>query len=174
MSKRSRKSRSKRHIDVRAAVEQIHAAAEAMDASRSRYAAYDFLLAVYTPYWDWFDEGLSDEHIKSSILRTSGQRHSHNEHPLKMLIRAARCSPEAKILSRWVRALEYALLKTIRPQHLIYFFEHRGGIAGCARSAARYEPKRATSPERDSWADDEETYSAPGIDHSEWRSKTGV
>jgi len=157
MSNRSRKLRKQRHINVRAAVEQIRKAAETMNKSRSRYAAYDFLLAVYDPYWGWIDAGHYDAHISASIRRQSDQRHGHNEHPFKMLIRAADCSPEAKILSRWVRALEYASTQRTRPQHLTYIFERHGGIAGCARLAAKYEPRRATPPERDSWADDEET-----------------
>jgi hypothetical protein len=154
MSKKSRKSKNNRRIDVHAALKQIRAAAEAMNSSRSRYAAYDFLLAVYEPYWGWIDAGHYDEHISASIRRQSDQRHGDNEHPVKMLIRLAGCSPEAKTLSRWVRALEYASMKGIRPQHLIYIFTRHGGIAGCARLAAKYEPKRTEPPERDDWADD--------------------
>lgn len=154
MSKRSRRSKNKRRIDVQAAVERIRTAAETMNSSRSRYAAYDFLRAVYEPYWDWIDTGHYDEHITASIRRRSNQRHSKNEHPAKMLIKAAGCSPEAKTLSRWVRALEYASMKRIRPKHLSYFFTRHGGIAGCARLAAHYEPKRTEPPERDDWADD--------------------
>ena len=154
MSKRSRKSKNKRRINVQAALKQIRAAAEAMNASRSRYAAYDFLSVVYEHYWDWFIEGHSDERIKSLIQRSSGQRQNDNEHPFKTLIKAANCSLEAKILSRWVRALEYALMKSTRPQHLSYFFEHHGGIAGCATLAAKMDPKRTPPPDRDDWADD--------------------
>jgi hypothetical protein len=71
-----------------------------------------------------------------------------------MLIKAANCSPEAKILSRWVRALEYASMKGVRPEHLMYIFEQHGGIAGCARLAAKTDPKRTPPPDRDDWADD--------------------
>lgn len=154
MSKRSRKSRSSRRIDVRTAVEQIRVAAKAMNASRSRYAAYDLLVAVYEPYWSWIDAGQYDAHISAAIRRRSDQRHGDNEHPVKALIKAARCSPEAKTLSRWVRALEYASMKRIRPDQLTYMFSRNKGIAGCARLAAKYEPKRTEPPERDDWADD--------------------
>jgi hypothetical protein len=122
MSKKFRKSKNKRRIDVQAALKQIRAAAKAMNASRSRYAAYIFLSVVYEHYWDWFVAGHSDERIKSLIRRSSDQRHSHNEHPIKMLIKATNCSPQAKILSRWVRALEYASMKSTRPQHLSLLF----------------------------------------------------
>jgi hypothetical protein len=154
MSKRSRKSKNKRRINVQAALKQIRAAAEAMNASRSRYAAYDFLSVVYESYWDWFVEGHSDERIKCLIRRSSGRQHNNHEHPFKMLIRAANCSAEAKVLSRWVRALEYASMKRTRPQHLTYIFERHGGIAGCARLAAKDDPKRTPPPDRDDWADD--------------------
>jgi hypothetical protein len=154
MSKKSRKSKNNRRIDVAAALKQIRNAAEAMKSSRGRYSAYEFLSVVYEQYWNWFAQGHSDERITSLIRRSSDQRHTSNEHPIKMLIKAAHCSSEAKVLSRWVRALEYALLKNIRPQHLAYLFERHGGIAGCARLAAKINPKRTPPPERDDWAED--------------------
>jgi hypothetical protein len=154
MSKNSRRLMRNRRIDIQAALEQIRVAAEAMNSSRSRYAAYEFLLAVYEPYWGWIDAGHYDAHITASIRRKSDRRYGKNEHPVKMLIRAANCSLEAKVLSRWVRALEYALLKSTRPKHLSYFFEHHGGIAGCATLAAKMAPKRTPPPDRDDWADD--------------------
>jgi hypothetical protein len=153
MSKRSRNFRKQRRINVQAAVEQVRKAAAVMTASPSRYAGYDFLVSVYEPYWGWSDVGYSDGHIAASIRRQSDQRHNEGEHPVKMLIKAAGCSLEAKTLSRWVRALEYAVMKQIRPEHLTYIFTRRGGIAGCARLAAKYEPKRTEPPERDDWAD---------------------
>lgn len=154
MSKRSRRLRKQRRIDVQAALKQIRNAAEAMNSNRSRYAAYGFLIAVYEPYWGWIDAGHYDEHINASIRRHSDQRHGDNEHPVKALIKAAGCSPEAKTLSRWVRALEYASMKRTRPEHLTYIFSRHKGIAGCARLAAQFEPKRTAPPERDDWADD--------------------
>jgi hypothetical protein len=56
MSKRSRKSKNKRRINVQAALKQIRDANEAMNASRSRYAAYQFLSVVYEQYWNWFTQ----------------------------------------------------------------------------------------------------------------------
>jgi hypothetical protein len=154
MSKNSRNPKRRRLINVRAAVEQIRAAARAMNASRSRYAAYEFLSVVYDQYWNWFIQGHSDERIKSVIQRSSDQRHTNNEHPIKMLIKAAHCSSEAKVLSRWVRALEYISLRQARPHHVTYLLDRNGGIAGCARLAAKMDPKRTPPPDRDDWADD--------------------
>jgi hypothetical protein len=154
MSKKTRKSRNDRRISVRPAVEQIRAVAEIMNASRSRFAGHAFLSVVYEHYWKWSDDGHTDERIKAAIRRSSDRRHNNAEHPVKMLIRAADCSPEAKVLSRWVRALEYASMKRTRPQHLTYIFERHGGIAGCARLAAKFEPKRTPPPDRDDWAED--------------------
>ncbi len=56
MSKKFRTRKGSPPTSVQAAVERLHAAIKAMDASRSRYAANEFLLEVYSIYWEWLDQ----------------------------------------------------------------------------------------------------------------------
>jgi hypothetical protein len=146
MSKKSRRPKRKPRVGIQQTVQRLRIAADAMKASRSRYAAYTFLLAVYQFYWQWLDRGCAERHVKA--LRR--QQRKKNQHPVKMLIAAANCSLEAKVMSRWSRALEYALSGENDPTELIDLFRQNGGIAGCARLAAKEDPKRA--PSRDDWA----------------------
>lgn len=154
MSKGSRRKKQRPLTSVNAAVERLQAAVKAMNASRSRHAANDFLAEVYSVYWEWLYQGEEDRQI-AHLNRRLGLHRQTNKQPFKTLIVAANCSLEAKQRSRWVRALEYASLKETRPEHLTHLLERQGGIAGCARLAAKYEPKRATPTEHDSWADDD-------------------
>jgi len=153
MSKKSRKSKEETGTSVQAAVKRLRNAAKAMKATRSRYAAYTFLLEIYRCYWEWLDRGWAEKRLKS-LSRKLGLHRQKNQQPFKMLIKAANCSLDAKLRSRWVRALEYALSEETHPNDLIVLFNEHGGIVGCARLAAENDPKRGAPRFRDDWADD--------------------
>jgi hypothetical protein len=122
-----------------------------MNASSSRYAANDFLIEVYRVHWEWRDRGCAKRKV-ALLNRQIGLARKSRQQPFKTLIVAAKCSPEAKVRSRCVRALGYALFEEIEPDELGHLFRANGGIAGCARLAAKRDPKRG--PPRDDWADE--------------------
>ena len=149
MRKKSRKKQYSSFVGVQTSVTRLRDAAKAVKRSRSRYAAYAFLAEVYQCYWEWLDRGWADKHIKS-LKRQLGLTQCGIQQPLKTLILAANYSLEAKLRSRWIRALEYALSQDMEPDDLLRLFRHYGGIAGAARHAAKTEPKRGPPP--DAWA----------------------
>ena len=141
MSKRPRKSKQKHLCASTTHLGKIRAAAARMKSSRSRYSAYRFLSVIYRTYWSWVKQTTTLKQVKALALQ-SGQRHRNGRHAFRTMLEAADCSPEAKVLSRWSRALEYALDRGTRPSNLLSLFEHNGGIAGCARLAAKDLSKR--------------------------------
>jgi hypothetical protein len=151
MSKKYRASKQRPSITIRAAVNRLRDAAETMNASRSRYAANDFLVEVYSIYCEWLERGLAKRHIRQLDCKTRSHQ-PKTQQPFKTLIIAANCSLEAKLRSRWIRALEYALCTNTDPEELLELLRHNGGIAGCAKLSAKKEPKRG--PPRDDWGFD--------------------
>jgi hypothetical protein len=63
-------------------------------------------------------------------------------HAFRAIIRATYPSLEAKMASRWTRALEIALLMRVPAKKLTEFFRENGGVAKLARLAARELPRR--------------------------------
>ena len=58
-------------------------------------------------------------------------------HPIRMLINATSRVKDPKVRSRWARALQYANSLDADFTELKRLFRDNGGIAGCARLAAR-------------------------------------
>jgi hypothetical protein len=140
MSKRPRKSSKLHSRASRKQLDKLRGAANRMKASRSRRRVYQFLSAVYRTYWLWSKRGTAQKRIKA-LASASSAPHRKHRHAFRTMLDTAGCSPEAKVLSRWTRALEYALDRDIRPSRLQQLFKHNGGIAGCARLAAQQLPK---------------------------------
>jgi len=114
-----------------------------------RFRFYGYLAAVYRTHKEWKDLGISKrmarhlaEQIK--ILRRKGAS------PIRTLIDATFPALDSKQKSRWSRALELAAMTKTTPDDLPKLFKNRSGIAGCARSAPKDEPKK--NIDRDDWA----------------------
>jgi hypothetical protein len=120
---------------------KLCAAAGRMKASRTRHSAYHFLSVVYRTYWRWSERRIAHKKIKALAAASSVQYRKHH-HAFRTMLDAADCSPEAKVLSRWTRAMEYALDMDINPGNLQHFLKRNGGIAGCGRLAAKRLSKR--------------------------------
>jgi hypothetical protein len=129
-------------------LDKLRAAANRMKASRTRQSAYQFLSAVYRTYWIWSKRRVAREKVKA-LASASDKISQKHHHAFRTMLDAADCSPEAKVLSRWTRAMEYALDRDINPANLQHFLKRKGGIAGCARLAAKQLSKRRTS--RNAW-----------------------
>jgi hypothetical protein len=123
---------------------KLCAAAGRMKASRTRHSAYHFLSVVYRTYWRWSKRAIARKKIRALASASSVQYRKHH-HAFRTMLDAADCSPEAKVLSRWTRALEYAFDRDICPGKLHHFLNQNGGIAGCARLAAKRLSKRRLS-----------------------------
>jgi hypothetical protein len=129
-------------------LDRLRVAAAQMKASKSRYGVYDFLCVVYRHYWNWSKQEIVRRQVKA-LAQQSNQSSRNDHHTFRTMLIAANCSPEAKVLSRWTRALEYAREQMTRPDDLLRLFKSNGGVAGCARLAAREIPKHRTT--RNSW-----------------------
>jgi hypothetical protein len=127
---------------------RLQVAAAEMRASRSRYAAYRLLGIVYRMYWDWLTKETNPKRLKP-LASIFGQNQRKGRHCFRMLLELADSSTEAKLLSRWTRALEYALDQDTDPNELPHLFGRNGGIAGCARLAATRISRRGR--ERNDW-----------------------
>jgi hypothetical protein len=73
---------------------------------------------------------------KAGIARRKGMS------PIRVLIEATLPTATVKQKSRWVRALQYLSSERVRPGEFRRFIRANGGIAGCARLAARVDRKR--------------------------------
>lgn len=109
--------------------------------SRKRFAAYQYLKAVYRAH-----ERLAAQNIlpllPKAIKKQFGQKVSKATHPLRTLIDATSREPDSRVRSRWARALDYALSKGIPSDNLIPAIQQPKGIAGLATLAAIHRPKR--------------------------------
>jgi hypothetical protein len=150
MLNKHRTPNRKDYADFDASLNKLISAAELLNASRGRFATYPFLLAVYETYWRWSDGGRSKKRFMSMIARLKATQPQNSRNAFKILIRSAGYSPEAKQCSRWIRALEFAICEETQPRELIELFRCNGGVAGCARMAAKKDPRKGPPP--DSWA----------------------
>jgi hypothetical protein len=53
-----------------------------------------------------------------------------------MLIEATASDADVKTKSRWTRCLRFAGRRSVPPKTVLWFIQHRGGIAGCAEMFA--------------------------------------
>ena len=117
--------------------------------SRGRFAFYDYLEAVYSIYMAWKSERSATKNART-LAAALDIPMRQDVSALRILIEATWPGAETKQKSRWTRALGHAHDEGTAPRALISFIKANGGISGCAKSAARYDPKRRTN--RDDWA----------------------
>lgn len=110
--------------------------------SGRRFEIYDDLQQVFRVYSDWKQAGQVVAKTRE-LRRRLGIPKRRGAGPLRVLVEASNPGAIPKQKSKWVRALQYAARKKIAPQALMGFLRAHGGLAGCARRAARVQPKRA-------------------------------
>src|SRR5260370_29976632 len=113
---------------------------------RFKYDSY--LIAVYRTRKEWKANGIS-KRMSRRVAKHFGTARRKETNPIRTLIDASFPDLDPKQKSRWSRALEFAVITKVLPKDLSKLFGKYGGIAGCARFAARYGPKK----QREGWAD---------------------
>jgi hypothetical protein len=99
-------------------------------ASRSRFAFYDYLAAVF----DLYVQLRRTKHAKKAarlIAKPVGLRKQDRTHCIRAIIDAT-STADLKTRSRWTRALKYAWRERKSWTDLASFLRENGGPAGCA------------------------------------------
>jgi hypothetical protein len=117
----------------------VRLAAARLNQTKARFAFYKYLRVVYRAVWHW---GLSKRRKTTTLAALTGRQGQVGLHAFRAIIDATYPSLEAKMASRWTRALEFAFLRDIAPSQLLDFFKQSGGVANCARHAANTDPKK--------------------------------
>jgi hypothetical protein len=100
-----------------------------------------YLRTVYRLYLRWSRRGLAESKT-NQIAAVRNIRLNKRIHPIAILLAATCHIAEKKLLSRWTRALQFAVFREIGPDDLQAFIRANGGLSGCARMMAKFEPKR--------------------------------
>jgi hypothetical protein len=109
-------------------------------ASRSRFAFYGYLAAVFNLYVQL----RRTKQAKKAAIRIAKLfelRNQKHTHPIRALIDAT-STADNKTKSRWTRALRYAWHKRKAWTDLKRFLRENGGPAGCAEQFAAINPRR--------------------------------
>ncbi len=108
-------------------------------ASRSRFAFYDYLAAVFELYVRLRRTGQAKRAARL-IAKWFGFRTQQRTHPIRVIIDAT-STADNKTKSRWTRALRYAWHERKAWMDLTSFLHENGGPAGCAEQFAAVHPK---------------------------------
>jgi hypothetical protein len=108
-------------------------------ASRSRFAFYDYLAAVFEFYVQLRRRNRAKP-LAKRIAKLFGLRKQNGTHPIRVIIDAT-STADLKTRSRWTRALKYAWRERKTWTDLISFLRENGGPAGCARQFAAIRKK---------------------------------
>ena len=99
-------------------------------ASRSRFAFYDYLAAVFELYVQLRRRNQAKPWARR-IAKLFGLRNQNGSHPIRVIIDAT-STADIKTRSRWTRALRYAWHERKTWKDLGSFLRENGGPAGCA------------------------------------------
>jgi hypothetical protein len=113
-----------------------------------RFAFYEYLTAVYRLNRLW-RRSSQDRVTARRVARQLGLHRRKGSSPLRVIVDATNAAAGSKQKSRWVRALEFAAKENTPSAGLSDLFRSKGGVAGCARQAARLAPKKTIT--RDDW-----------------------
>jgi hypothetical protein len=127
--------------EVAASLEVVSRAAKKSTTFSSKFWMDRYLKAVYQLYLQLRRKKLARS-LPRQIARQSGVRTTRSAHPLQVLIKTTCPIPDAKVQSRWGRALQYAAHQRIKPRRLKTFVRRSGGLSGCARAMAQVKPRR--------------------------------
>ena len=103
-------------------------------ASRSRFAFYDYLAAVFELYVRLRRTRQAKKSARL-IAKLFGLRKQNSTHPIRVIIDVT-STADIKTRSRWSRALRYAWRERKTWKDLGSFLRANGGPAGCARHFA--------------------------------------
>jgi len=126
---KSAKRRLKRQI------EEARDAWNAYQASRARDAVYDYLAVVFSIGERYQARTMSRSAFRQAF-RTLGARLDDGADVFSALVRCTCAGAlDRKTISKWARALRYALYSDVDKDQLKFFMKDKGGINACA---ARY------------------------------------
>jgi hypothetical protein len=108
-------------------------------ASRSRFAFYEYLAAVFELCVQLRRRNEAKPTARR-IAKLFGLRKSNRTHPIRTIIDAT-STTDIKTKSRWTRALRYAWRERETWKHLGSFLRENGGPAGCAEHFAAIRKK---------------------------------
>jgi hypothetical protein len=108
-------------------------------ASRSRFAFYDYLVAVFELYIR-LRRTKQTKKAATLIAKLFGLRNQKRTHPIRAILDAT-STADSKTKSRWTRALRYAWRERKTWTDLASFLRENGGPAGCAEQFAAVHPK---------------------------------
>jgi hypothetical protein len=129
--------RSDRHL--RQAIDALRRLERKCFASRSRFAFYDYLAAVFELYVQLrrTKQAKKAARLIAKLFQLHNQKRNH---PIRVIIDAT-STADNKTKSRWTRALRYAWRKRKTWSDLKTFLRENGGPAGCADQFAAVHPK---------------------------------
>ena len=104
-------------------------------ASRSRFAFYDYLAAVFELYVQ-LRRTKQAKTAARLIAKLFGLRNQNRTHPIRVIIDAT-STADIKTRSRWTRALQYAWRERKTWTDFRTFLRENGGPAGCADNLLR-------------------------------------
>ena len=119
----------------------VIAALGMLDRENGRYTFHSYLIEVYRVGRTWSRQKIRKRRTRE-LVQVANIKERRGLHTFRAIIEATNPSLEAKMASRWTRALEFALLEHARPAKLTEYFRKKGGVAKCARLAALELPKR--------------------------------
>jgi hypothetical protein len=108
-------------------------------ASRSRFAFYEYLAAVFELYVQ-LRRRKQAKPLARRIANLFGLRKPNRTHPIRTIIDAT-STTDIKTRSRWTRALKYAWRERKTWKDLDAFLRENGGPAGCADQFAAINPR---------------------------------
>jgi hypothetical protein len=108
-------------------------------ASRSRFAFYDYLAAVFELYVQLRRRNQAKPSARR-IAKLFGFRKQKRSHCIRVIIDAT-STADNKTKSRWSRALRYAWHERRKWTDLDAFLRENGGPAGCAKQFAAINPR---------------------------------
>jgi hypothetical protein len=123
---------------------QLRSVSRAVPGRKSRpyrFEIYGYLEAVYATYRKWKYRKVA-KRTAHLVARQLDIPWTKGASPIRIIIEATFATVDPKQKSRWVRALQYAESKDVSARDLSSLFRSRQGVAGCARLAARRQPKR--------------------------------
>jgi hypothetical protein len=109
-------------------------------ASRSRFAFYDYLAAVFELYVQLRRRNQAKPSARR-IAKLFWLRKQNGTHSMRVIIDAT-STADLKTRSRWTRALKYAWQERSTWSDLTMFLRENGGPAGCADQFAATNPRR--------------------------------
>jgi hypothetical protein len=124
---------------LRKAIDDLRRLERKCFASRSRFAFYDYLAAVFELYVQLRRRNQARSSAKR-IAKLFGLREQDSTHPIRTIIDAT-STADLKTRSRWSRALRYAWRERRTWKDLGSFLRENGGPAGCAAQFAAITKK---------------------------------